>query len=562
MIEFEKFAPLRGVIVCWFHCILFLPEWHFTVSHVPQNLPQSKAHVFGSGLSTSFNAVTMIREQANNVISTKGMLQTFKSEFLKKVKTAETDKLLEFCAKFKEIGFMKITTNSHESELQNHLNAHDASKDDPPENDSLESSDEEEDSSTKDPLKEGIFLTWPKDPSIIKTFELKSPYIHSDVDNDQIVKTSQEFYRELIPHCLVSNSLMPDLLDFTNYYVFKFDLKIFYDGSGANGRSLFFNFDKMEDGPSLLCCMCASTFYNIHYHQEIQGINLEDLKDSVLRKGCGFISFPELGQGDFDNNVEKCHEDFNMSSSVGSRSPIMALTPLNSDKLPSTIEGSQMYHGTCRELQESQGEHASMVLAITYKTAIMYFGHSSNWNNLNINEDEEVTLKILDLLHIEEWFKMNRFFDQEERDKALNELRENIKNEIKVYEHIWNFNNSLKNDSESFIHIPQLIHYGEVSEDLLQSLDVTSGTSWIDKGLEASGGLNIRYLKGPYLVFEYLKSMRPPRDDQEYAEVQKELAKLKKIGVSYVRNHNFFFDPKTKKAYIFDFKRAQLRTKK
>ncbi|GME71457.1 unnamed protein product [Ambrosiozyma monospora] len=71
------------------------------------------------------------------------------------------------------------------------------------------------------------------------------------------------------------------------------------------------------------------------------------------------------------------------------------------------------------------------------------------------------------------------------------------------------------------------IHYGEAPKLPLQKLDVTSGPSQHD----ASGGLNMRCLYGPYLVLEYLKDMRPPRGEKEHGEVEKELAKLEMIGV-------------------------------
>ncbi|GME77932.1 unnamed protein product [Ambrosiozyma monospora] len=91
-------------------------------------------------------------------------------------------------------------------------------------------------------------------------------------------------------------------------------------------------------------------------------------------------------------------------------------------------------------------------------------------------------------------------------------------------------------------------------------LSVTSGVSQLDKQAVIVGAHNLRFLHGPYLVVEYLKNMRPPCGQEEYAEVEKELAKLERIGVRYMdhRDANFLYDPKAKKAYILDFEHAKL----
>ncbi|GME76268.1 unnamed protein product [Ambrosiozyma monospora] len=196
-----------------------------------------------------------------------------------------------------------------------------------------------------------------------------------------------------------------------------------------------------------------------------------------------------------------------------------------------------------------------MVLAVKYQTSRVYLKYQLD-REFSIDNEDEVVVKILNLFDIATWLKLHGYHDESKKGKE-NELRANIHNEISIYSHIWRYNNSLQNkDSTNFINVPKLVHYGEASEKPLKRLDLTYGDPQIDKELEASRDFNIRCLYGPYLV----QCMRASCGAAEHNEVEKELEKLQKIGVTYVdrRDSNFWFDPRTQRAYIVDFEYAQL----
>ncbi|GME82712.1 unnamed protein product [Ambrosiozyma monospora] len=139
---------------------------------------------------------------------------------------------------------------------------------------------------------------------------------------------------------------------------------------------------------------------------------------------------------------------------------------------------------------------------------------------LHIKDEDEVIVKILDLFDIEKWLKIHGCYYDKKKYK-FKEFKENLYNEIPIYNHIWRHNSMLdKKDSDRFINVPKLIHSGKAPRLPMERLDVTSDSSQLDKELEASGGLNMRCLYGPYLVLEYLKDMRPPNGEEEHAEVE------------------------------------------
>ncbi|GME80061.1 unnamed protein product [Ambrosiozyma monospora] len=190
-----------------------------------------------------------------------------------------------------------------------------------------------------------------------------------------------------------------------------------------------------------------------------------------------------------------------------------------------------------------------MVLAVTYKTSREYLNYRIN-RELLIRDEDEVFIKILNLFDTGVWFKLHGYYDNKKKNK-MRELREKIDNEVTIYKHIWEHNNRLDDkDSDAFINVPKLIHYGEAPKDISKRFDVTSGTSEWCQILKASGSINRRSLYGPYLVLEFLKGMRQLQGEKEHDEVKKELAKLRNIGVRYYdeRDPNFLFDPKTGKA--------------
>ncbi|GME85664.1 unnamed protein product [Ambrosiozyma monospora] len=80
--------------------------------------------------------------------------------------------------------------------------------------------------------------------------------------------------------------------------------------------------------------------------------------------------------------------------------PSTALISANTVKLSSPMEYSHTHFPTCLEIQEAQGVHTNMVLAVTYKTSREYLNYQINRELLIKDEDEdedEVVVKILNL---------------------------------------------------------------------------------------------------------------------------------------------------------------------
>ncbi|GME78977.1 unnamed protein product [Ambrosiozyma monospora] len=176
-----------------------------------------------------------------------------------------------------------------------------------------------------------------------------------------------------------------------------------------------------------------------------------------------------------------------------------------------------------------------MILSISYQTSKLFFGRSMLGHQFN--DEDEVILKTLDLYSIYGWWLEVHEYETDYLTEAeLKELKTQATNESSIYSHIWRHNNSVQNkDPDKFNNVPKFIVSGEVLKSPVNAFR-------------------------PFLVVEYLKGMRPPRGQEEHDAVEIELAKLKKIGVIY-RDHrdaNFLFDPKTKKAYVFDFEHAEL----
>ncbi|GMG56343.1 unnamed protein product [Ambrosiozyma monospora] len=145
-----------------------------------------------------------------------------------------------------------------------------------------------------------IFCPSEDDPSkkkfIIKTWELKRPYISNYVENFPNVPNSKKFFLQVIIHCLATWTANADLLDCVNYYVCGFDFKSLMEDSGANGKTLFYNFQEMKD-VSLVCAMSASTFCNIQHLHEVKRIDFKRVAEIILLKGGSFATVPEVGQG-------------------------------------------------------------------------------------------------------------------------------------------------------------------------------------------------------------------------------------------------------------------------
>ncbi|GME80151.1 unnamed protein product [Ambrosiozyma monospora] len=433
----------------------------------------------------------------------------------------------------------------------------------------------------------------PHQKYIIKAFEIKRPFIIRFVNNFPFVPVSKMFIHQVIENCLSTSTTSVDFLDYRSYFVFNFDFRSF---SNDNGETLYYKYSQLD--VPLAYAMAVSANYNLERLNAIKDTDSENVVETIEELADraympDFDEDPDLGHdgggfggngGGFGGGLGNAYEplpprerpasgDLSESNfeSPGPRDadygepldnlsyppsagslfehnssgiPSTALTSDSTGKQSSRLKQSYKHFETCRELQEAEGKHPNMILAVTYKTSGAYLKYKIN-PELRIKDEDEVIVKILDLSDISSWFNLQSFYGEAKKYK-LKELRENVNNEIAVYKHIWEYNARLdKKDSDRFINIPKLIHYGEASELHLQRLDVRSSTSKLFKKLEASGRPSRRYLYGPYLVLEYLKDMRAPRGKKEHAEVKKELAKLRKIGVSYndYRSPNFLFDP-------------------
>ncbi|GMF00751.1 unnamed protein product [Ambrosiozyma monospora] len=82
-------------------------------------------------------------------------------------------------------------------------------------------------------------------------------------------------------------------------------------------------------------------------------------------------------------------------------------------------------------------------------------------NNYHLNDDFGVVLKVLDLDLAPRWLKDEGYTDPESHDIKLKKLKEQMKNEIMMYERIWKHKEKLSSDSDSFIHVPRIIGHGE-----------------------------------------------------------------------------------------------------
>ncbi|GME75214.1 unnamed protein product [Ambrosiozyma monospora] len=388
---------------------------------------------------------------------------------------------------------------------------------------------------------------------VIKTWELKCPFIKNSFEIfDDVVQVSKMFIRRVIQYCLTGWTTSADLIDFASDSIFRFDFESFLYDYGTISGTMFYNVKPMNG--TLAFEMAPSTYCNLQHPDQVKQIDSETVANITSQKidslRPNYISevdqdlicdnddddwvpvdlkkyaeiSSEITSSPKDPQHEAGFEYYNNSSSVEKLTPSL--------KLPSIIN-EDMYYRTCYEIQESQEEHTNMVLAVSYQTSRVYLNYQFN-RELHIDNEDAVVIKILDLSNIRIWFKTPRYYDDAKREK-FKRLKADINNEIFIYKRIWRHNNNSleKTDSDNFINVPRLIHYGETSSDPPEWLDVISGNPQIDKDLESVGGLKIRSLLGTYLVLEYLKGMRAPRGEKEFAKVEKELAKLQKIGVTY-----------------------------
>ncbi|GMG34330.1 unnamed protein product [Ambrosiozyma monospora] len=247
MLEVESSALDVEVIVCWMYCLVLLPEWHFTFRPTVRNQVQGQVQVQvrahgnqGSGSTQStvlkselVDTLQNIRmsEQTNILTSTQGMFGTFKDAFITKVKTATFGKLLKFRQlSFSQnaIGYEEFTSDSSEVAFQRimdslgKLAALMMNFIQSPDNTLKNLFEYRTGTGVKLHIAGNrcspagcIFYPSENDPSkkkfIIKTWELKHPYISNGMKTVSNISDSKMLFRQLIPHCLSARSVNADI---------------------------------------------------------------------------------------------------------------------------------------------------------------------------------------------------------------------------------------------------------------------------------------------------------------------------------------------------------------
>ncbi|GME86363.1 unnamed protein product [Ambrosiozyma monospora] len=421
------------LIRCWFYCFASnLPEYHFTI----RNQDQAQAQALGQGQNTSTpstapynipltNALKNIRMslQDNIPILREGedisvISGSFRRALMRKVNTATNNKILEFGWSFEQIYYREFTNDSREGAFQgmmdrtgfvatlliNFLQSPD---------DTMEYEEKLEyfqgnngnmsfagiscsiDGFIYSPSKSGPSNTPKK--YVVKAWKLKLPNIRTDVVAFPDVPESKMFIYQIIMYCLAGCLTNTDLLDFENYFIYNFDLESVLNAAGANGRTLLYKREETQN-MSLLCAMASSAYFNVVHLEEIKSIEYKSAVDAIL----GINNDPALGN-------------------------------LNAP----TIKDSGVYFSTCREIQQSQGQHPNMVLSVNYVTSKLFFGSTLD-HEFKLNDEDEVIVKILDLYNIDQWVKL-RYDDDGFKEDIIKQLKFQVANEISIYSHIWRY---------------------------------------------------------------------------------------------------------------------------
>ncbi|GME67733.1 unnamed protein product [Ambrosiozyma monospora] len=231
MLEIEKNASHDEVTVCWFYCLVSLPEWHFTVRQAQVQVHNNQES--GITPSTVLNSqivdvikLNIIKYRGTNItIPTRDMLDTFKCALIAKVKTATRAKIFEFRKSFKQINYEEFTSDSSEVAFQRimdslgKLAALMMNFIQSPDNTLKNLFEYRTGTGVKLHIAGNrcspagcIFYPSENDPSkkrfIIKTWELKHPYISNDMKTVANMSDSKMLFRQLIPHCLAARSIL------------------------------------------------------------------------------------------------------------------------------------------------------------------------------------------------------------------------------------------------------------------------------------------------------------------------------------------------------------------
>ncbi|GME76830.1 unnamed protein product [Ambrosiozyma monospora] len=200
-----------------------------------------------------------------------------------------------------------------------------------------------------------------------------------------------------------------------------------------------------------------------------------------------------------------------------------------------------------------------MILLMTYEAAMKNFNFEFDKTS-KINKDDLVVVKVLDLLFAEKLCSSHyEEVDDPQIEKSENwkKLRSKLETELLAYKGLWKYNRFHQlTEPKRCINAPQLIHYGEITEDQKKSFKVNFTETHVDETNYPDGHC---HFAGPFIIFEYLQNMKHPDQEEELNAVKSMRSSMDHIDVEYradedeTPDENCFYDLKNKKAYLIDF---------
>ncbi|GME77854.1 unnamed protein product [Ambrosiozyma monospora] len=199
---------------------------------------------------------------------------------------------------------------------------------------------------------------------------------------------------------------------------------------------------------------------------------------------------------------------------------------------------SSYFDDSCDILQDNwDAEYLHQVLSVNFKCLrnLLNFDYDAT---LGIKPNEQVVVKNLDMLSLEEYAIRNRC--RRKLDIYQEYWEDEMYKKVYMYERIWEHNRNC--NPNDFVHVPKFIYSGEIEEDA--NMPRLMG----------------RWISGPFLVIEYLKDLKHPEIDEQLIKAEMQVQKLAKLGIEYddIRRQSFLYDEKNDVAHITDFQFARI----